>query len=103
MFIIIMWPEFLALVSPVTKNAKPTCMNSTRKPIAGNASPKQTGTLDLLAHRTKCFWQCMDTFKDKQSLEELNLGNAPWKVWGHSSPALISGRSNELDRAPAGV
>jgi glucose-1-phosphate cytidylyltransferase len=55
----------------------------------------------LLAHRTKCFWQCMDTFKDKQSLEELNLGNAPWKVWGRSSPALISGRSDELDRIPA--
>jgi glucose-1-phosphate cytidylyltransferase len=57
----------------------------------------------LLAHRTKCFWQCMDTFKDKQSLEELNMGRAPWKVWGHSSPAPISGRSNELERIRAGV
>ena len=25
----------------------------------------------------------MDTFKDKQRLEELNQGTAPWKVWDH--------------------
>jgi glucose-1-phosphate cytidylyltransferase len=35
----------------------------------------------LRAHKCAGFWQCMDTFKDKQSLEELNQGNAPWKVW----------------------
>jgi glucose-1-phosphate cytidylyltransferase len=35
----------------------------------------------LLAHKCTGFWQCMDTFKDKQCLEELNQGNAPWKVW----------------------
>ncbi len=39
----------------------------------------------LLAHRANCFWQCMDTFKDKQSLEELNQGSAPWKVWARGS------------------
>ena len=39
----------------------------------------------LLAHRSGCFWQCMDTFKDKQSLEELNQGKAPWKVWCHDA------------------
>ena len=33
MFIIIMWPAFFALVSPVTRKAKPTCMNRTRKPV----------------------------------------------------------------------
>ena len=33
MFIIIMWPAFFARVRPVTKNAKPTCMNNTRKPV----------------------------------------------------------------------
>jgi glucose-1-phosphate cytidylyltransferase len=35
----------------------------------------------LLAYRYTGFWQCMDTFKDKQRLEELNQGSAPWKVW----------------------
>jgi glucose-1-phosphate cytidylyltransferase len=36
----------------------------------------------LLAHKCTGFWQCMDTFKDKQSLEELNKEKRPpWKVW----------------------
>lgn len=39
----------------------------------------------LLAYRYTGFWQCMDTFKDKQRLEELNQGSAPWRVWDHAS------------------
>jgi len=35
----------------------------------------------LLSYQYNGFWQCMDTFKDKQHLEELNQGTAPWKVW----------------------
>jgi len=35
----------------------------------------------LLAYKYSGFWQCMDTFKDKQALEELNQTCAPWKVW----------------------
>lgn len=35
----------------------------------------------LLAYKCSGFWQCMDTFKDKQHLEELNQAGAPWKVW----------------------
>ena len=35
----------------------------------------------LLAYKYTGFWQCMDTFKDKQHLEELNQTSAPWKVW----------------------
>lgn len=28
------------------------------------------------------FWQCMDTLREKQHLEQLwNTGNAPWKIW----------------------
>ena len=28
------------------------------------------------------FWQCMDTLRDKEKLEQLwNSGKAPWKVW----------------------
>jgi glucose-1-phosphate cytidylyltransferase len=37
----------------------------------------------LLAYKYPGFWQCMDTFKDKQHLEELNQGVGPWKVWEH--------------------
>jgi len=39
----------------------------------------------LLAHKCSGFWQCMDTFKDKQCLEALNQGAAPWKVWNHTA------------------
>ena len=39
----------------------------------------------LLAYKYTGFWQCMDTFKDKQRLEELSQGSAPWKVWNHAA------------------
>jgi glucose-1-phosphate cytidylyltransferase len=41
----------------------------------------------LLAYKYTGFWQCMDTFKDKQRLEELNQGVAPWKVWNQAAAA----------------
>jgi glucose-1-phosphate cytidylyltransferase len=41
----------------------------------------------LLAYKYTGFWQCMDTFKDKQRLEELSQNGAPWKVWNHVSPS----------------
>jgi len=45
----------------------------------------------LLAQKYTGFWQCMDTFKDKQRLEELNQGAAPWKVWREGAPSLPGG------------
>ena len=35
----------------------------------------------LLAYKYSGFWQFMDTFKDKQRLEEMDQSTAPWKVW----------------------
>ena len=36
---------------------------------------------ELMAFRHEGFWQCMDTKRDRDSLEELwQAGNAPWKV-----------------------
>ena len=36
----------------------------------------------LAAYRHPDFWQCMDTLRDKQLLENLwNQGKAPWKSW----------------------
>jgi glucose-1-phosphate cytidylyltransferase len=52
----------------------------------------------LLAYKCTGFWQCMDTFKDKQHLEELNQTTAPWKVWNQpaspvsNGPKLVSAR-----------
>ena len=37
---------------------------------------------NLLAYKHEGFWQCMDTLRDKNNLEELWMSNkAPWKVW----------------------
>jgi glucose-1-phosphate cytidylyltransferase len=47
----------------------------------------------LLAHKCTGFWQCMDTFKDKQSLEELNQGAAPWKVWHRTTVSANSSKT----------
>jgi glucose-1-phosphate cytidylyltransferase len=36
----------------------------------------------LLGHRYHGYWSCMDTFKDRQQLDELyTRGEAPWEVW----------------------
>ena len=36
----------------------------------------------LLAHRHAGFWMGMDTFKDRQALDELQqAGRAPWELW----------------------
>jgi glucose-1-phosphate cytidylyltransferase len=50
----------------------------------------------LLAYKCAGFWQCMDTFKDKQSLEELNQREAPWKVWQQAPAELPSGSARKV-------
>ena len=36
----------------------------------------------LMAYRHHGFWQCMDTVRDRQTLETLwEKGSAPWKIW----------------------
>ena len=39
----------------------------------------------LIGYSYDGFWACMDTFKDKQQLDELDHGSAPWKVWNHTA------------------
>jgi len=37
---------------------------------------------NLLGYAHEGFWACMDTFKERQQLEDLySKGNAPWEVW----------------------
>ena len=53
----------------------------------------------LMSYKYGGFWQCMDTFKVKQGLEELNLSTAPWKVWngaGHE-------KTSQLEMVTAGA
>jgi glucose-1-phosphate cytidylyltransferase len=43
--------------------------------------------------RYEGFWQCMDTFKDKQILDELEAsGEAPWCVWkkNHGAARVVA-------------
>lgn len=48
-----------------------------REPLEALAQEGQ-----LMCYKHGGFWQCMDTLRDKQKLEELwKNGNAPWKVW----------------------
>ena len=44
-----------------------------------------TAERKLLAHSYDGFWKNMDTYKDKQALDELHAaGSAPWQVWTES-------------------
>ncbi len=53
----------------------------------------------LVAHKYDGFWVCMDTFKDKQLLDDMYVrGNAPWEVWkrklnGKPQPTKVAHRS----------
>jgi glucose-1-phosphate cytidylyltransferase len=45
----------------------------------------------LAAFEYDGFWQSMDTFKDRQQLEEIyTRGNAPWEVWNAPIDAALS-------------
>jgi len=44
---------------------------------------------ELLAFKYDGFWAAMDTFKDKQILDDIYArGRAPWQVWNHSLQPL---------------
>jgi glucose-1-phosphate cytidylyltransferase len=41
---------------------------------------------ELITYKYNGFWASMDTFKDKQMLDEMfNRGEAPWEVWKQES------------------
>jgi glucose-1-phosphate cytidylyltransferase len=45
----------------------------------------------LVAHRTNAYWACMDTFKDKEQLEQmLDNGKATWRVWDQPAQPLLA-------------
>jgi glucose-1-phosphate cytidylyltransferase len=50
--------------------------------LVGPAFTRLIAEDQLLAHRYRGFWKAMDTFRDKQELEELWAGGrASWEVW----------------------
>jgi glucose-1-phosphate cytidylyltransferase len=39
----------------------------------------------VMAYKYDGFWAAMDTFKDKQMLDDIYArGHAPWQVWNHA-------------------
>ncbi len=55
----------------------------------------------LLTYKHHGFWACMDTFKDKQRLDDMNAqGNCPWEVWRREPPLQGNGEMRiRSDRA----
>jgi glucose-1-phosphate cytidylyltransferase len=40
----------------------------------------------LMSYKHENFWQCMDTLRERQQLEDLwNSGKAPWKIWSEEN------------------
>jgi glucose-1-phosphate cytidylyltransferase len=55
----------------------------------------------LFAYKHDGFWACMDTFKEKQQLDDLiQSGSPPWQVWDHqdsgSRPLQSAARAGKL-------
>ena len=65
-----MQPEFLDLIEDDTSVLE-------REPLEAVAKINE-----LMAFRHEGFWQCMDTVRDRNYLEELwRINRAPWKIW----------------------
>ena len=44
----------------------------------------------LSTYKWNGFWACMDTFKEKMTLEDLHQkGKAPWMVWANGMPPQV--------------
>lgn len=49
--------------------------------LVDGAFPRLMRQKQLIAYRYDGFWQCLDTFKDRQVLEDLEArGEAPWRI-----------------------
>jgi len=55
------------------------------KELVGEPFQRLINEKQIIAYKYNGFWMCMDTFKEKQRLEELYFNeNAPWTVWNSS-------------------
>lgn len=68
---------FMVLEPEVLDYVKDDTIMFEREPMERIAEEGQ-----MVCYKHTGFWQCMDTLRDKQKLEELWVsGKAPWKVW----------------------
>jgi glucose-1-phosphate cytidylyltransferase len=66
--------------------------------LLGGAFPRLLAAGQLVAYKYDGFWGCMDTFKDKQLLDDMHArGGSAWEVWKHGSRAqrVGGGGTNE--------
>lgn len=60
------------------------------------------GKEQLLAYKYDGFWAALDTFKDKQMLDDVYAkGDAPWQVWNRAVQAPAKVQDNEGVARPA--
>ena len=65
---------------------------------------KLADTKALMAHKYRGFWACMDTFKEKQRLDDMVArGETPWEVWKRPAEAKLPGASITLGAATQGL
>ncbi len=68
---------FMVLSTEVLDYVKDDTIMFEREPMEKLAEEGQ-----LMCYKHDGFWQCMDTLRDKEKLEDLwNENKAPWKVW----------------------
>jgi glucose-1-phosphate cytidylyltransferase len=54
--------------------------------LVGDAFPRLIPKGLLMAYLNRGFWMSMDTFKDRQVLDQMcSRGNAPWELWKRSA------------------
>lgn len=53
----------------------------------------------LMMYKHYGFWQCMDTLREHQKLEELWLQGAPWKIWA-DEPNAFTPATVDVSEAP---
>ena len=54
----------------------------------------------LMGYAYNGFWKSMDTFKEKQELDDLHSKNiAPWELWKRQNTASTAPRENASEKA----
>jgi len=80
----------MAAISFSNRNLDPAAHG---EELVGEAFQRLLGENQLIAYRYDGFWESMDTFKDKQRLDEMYArGDAPWEVLKRGDAGRSTGR-----------
>ncbi len=75
-------------------SARSSTTSATARSWSSSRSSAWLAQRQLAAYEYDGFWMSMDTFKDRQQLEEIYArGNAPWEVWNEGRPAASGARA----------